>query len=78
MENMKNFLTQTRLEHKIFDPKKFVDYGKSEFTSKQRKMYLKTSMSKIRLPHIYRDSIFFGTHKTNNTFFSSIYRYIYL
>ena len=49
-----NFLTQARFDPKLFDPKKCVNFDKSEFATKQRKMYLTTSMSKTRLPHIYR------------------------
>ena len=42
-----------------FDPKKnhlkkCIDFDKSEFSTKQRNMYLTTNMSKTRLPHIFR------------------------
>ena len=49
-----NFLTQARFDPKPFYPKKCVNFDKGEFATKQRKMYLTTSMSKTRLPHIYR------------------------
>ena len=38
---------------KLIYPIKCVNSDKSEFMTKQRKMYLTTSMSKIRLSHIY-------------------------
>ena len=46
--------TLARFELKLVYPRKCVNCDKSEFTTKQRKMYLTTSKSKIRLPHIYR------------------------
>ena len=49
-----NFLTQARFDPKLFYPKKRVDYHKSEFAIKQREMGLTTSISKTRLPHLYR------------------------
>ena len=39
---------------KTFLPKKCVNCDKIEFATKQRKMYLTTNISKIRLPHTYR------------------------
>ena len=41
-----NFLTQARFVPKLFYPKKCVNFDKIEFATKQRKMYLTTSMSK--------------------------------
>ena len=49
------FFTQARFDPKLFYPKKCVNFEKSEFATKQRKIYLTTSMSKTRLPHIYRN-----------------------
>ena len=51
-----NFLTQAQFKPKLFYPKKCVNCEKNKFTKtkKQRKMYLKTTINKIRLPHIYR------------------------
>ena len=49
-----NCFTQAKFQPKLFYPKKCVNCDKSEFATKQRKMYLTTSMSKIRLPPIYR------------------------
>ena len=51
-----NFFTPARFEQKLFYPRKCVTCDKSEFATKQRKMCLTTSMSKIRLPHIYRSN----------------------
>ena len=48
------FVTLARVDPKLFCLKKCVNFDKSEFATKQRKMYLTTSMSKIRLPPIYR------------------------
>ena len=45
---------QARLDPKEFYPKKCVNFDKSEFATKQRKMYFTTSMSKTRELHIYR------------------------
>ena len=50
------FFTPARFEQKIFYPRKCVTCDKSEFATKQRKMCLTTSMSKIILPHIYRSN----------------------
>ena len=47
------FFIKARLEPKLFYPKKCVKCNKSEFATKQRKMYLTKSMIKIRLLHIY-------------------------
>ena len=47
------FFTPARFEQQLFYPRKCVTCDKSEFATKQRKMCLTTSMSKIRLPHIY-------------------------
>ena len=44
------FFTHARFHKNYFTPKKGVNCDKSEFATKQRKMYLTTSMSKIRLP----------------------------
>ena len=52
MEKKHNVFTQARLEAKLFYPKKCVNFDKSEFATKQRKVYLTISMSKIRLPRI--------------------------
>ena len=49
-----NFFTQARFDPKLFYTKKFANFDKSEFATKQPKMYLTTSMNKTRLPHIYR------------------------
>ena len=54
MEKKDNYFTQARFDPKLFYPKKCVNFDKSEFATKQRKMYLTTSMNKTRLPHIYR------------------------
>ena len=51
-----NFVTQARFEPKLFYPKKCVNCNKSDFATKQRKIYLATIMSKIRLPQIYRSN----------------------
>ena len=61
-----NLFTQASLEPKLFYPKKCVNCNKSEFATKQRKMYFTKSMSKIRLPHIYR-----GNNYVINNKFSS-------
>ena len=45
-----NFLAQAKFDPKQFYPKKRVNFNKSEFATKQRKI----CMSKTRLPHIYR------------------------
>ena len=50
------FFTPARFEQELFYPRKCVTCDKSEFATKQRKMCLTTSMSKIRLPHIYRSN----------------------
>ena len=55
METGNFFFTQARFDPKLFYPKKCVNFVKSEFATKQRKIYLTTSMSKTRLPHIYRN-----------------------
>ena len=47
------FLHKQGLIKNYFNHKKCVNFDKSEFASKQRKMYLTTRMSKTRLPHIY-------------------------
>ena len=49
-----NLFTQASFEQKLFYPKKCVNCNKSEFATKQRKIYVTKSMSKIRPPHIYR------------------------
>ena len=41
---------------KLFDPKYVRKYNKSEFATKQRKMYLTTTVSQIGPPHRYRDN----------------------
>ena len=51
-----NLLNTARFEKKVFYPRKCVTCDKSEFVTKQREMFLTTSMSKIRLPHIYRSN----------------------
>ena len=48
-----NVFTQAKFQPKLYHPKKFVNCNKSEFATKQRKMYLTTSMSKKKLSHIY-------------------------
>ena len=50
------FFTPARFEQKLFYPRKCVTCDRSEFATKQHKMWLTTSMSKIRLPHIYRSN----------------------
>ena len=50
----KTFFTQGRLEAKLFYPKKWVNCNKSEFATKQRKVHLTISMTKINLARIYR------------------------
>ena len=47
-----NFSTPATFEQKLFYPRKCTNCDKSEFTTKQHEIYLTTSMSKIRLPHI--------------------------
>ena len=49
-----HFFTQARFDPKLFYLEKCLNFDKSEFATKQRKIYLKTSISKTRLPHIYR------------------------
>ena len=51
------FFTRARFDPKLVYQKKWVNFDKSELVTKQRKMYLTTSMSKTRLPHIYRGKI---------------------
>ena len=46
------FLNTARFEQKLFYPRKCANWDKSEFATKKHKMYLTTSMSKIRLPQI--------------------------
>ena len=48
----RQFFIQARFEPKLFYPKKCVNCDNCEFATKQRKLYLTTSMSKIRMPHI--------------------------
>ena len=48
------FYTQARFDQNLFYQKKCVNFNNSEFATKQQKMYLKTSMSKTRLLHIYK------------------------
>ena len=66
MEKRQFFLKQARFDPKIFNPEKCVIFDKSEFATKQRKMYSTTSMSKTRLPHIY-----IGKKYVNNLISSS-------
>ena len=40
-----NFLTQEKFDPNLFYPKKWVIFDKSEFATKQRKMFLTTIMS---------------------------------
>ena len=54
MERHFFFLHKQGLIQHYFTTKKGVNFVKSEFATKQRKMYLTTSMSKTRLSHIYR------------------------
>ena len=49
-----NFFTQARIEPKLFYSKKVRKLQQKEFATKQRKMYLIITMSKIELPHNYR------------------------
>ena len=49
-----NSFTQAKFQSKLSYPNKCVNCDQSEVATKQRKMYLTTSMSKIRLPHIFR------------------------
>ena len=48
------FLPEQGLSQNYFTQKSAYIATKSECETKQRKMYLTTSMSKIRLPHVYR------------------------
>ena len=64
-----NFFTPARFEQKLFYPRKCVTCDKSEFTTKQRKMCLTTSMGKIRLQHIYRSNNYVIINK--KSFFDS-------
>ena len=50
------FLTPARFEQKLFYLRKYITCDKSEFVTKQRKMCLTISISKIRLPHIHRSN----------------------
>ena len=50
----RQFFTPARFEQKLCYPRKCRTCDKSEFVTKQRKMCLTTSISKIRLQHIYR------------------------
>ena len=49
----KTIFTQARFDPKLFYPKKWLNFYKSEFATKQCKMYFSTSRSKTSLPHIY-------------------------
>ena len=49
-----NLFTKVSFEPILFYLKKCGNCNKSEFETKQRKMYFIKSMSKIRLPHICR------------------------
>ena len=60
-----NLFTQASFEPTLFYPKMCVNCNQSEFTTKQHKMYFTKSMSKIRLPHIYRGNNYYVN---NNTF----------
>ena len=53
MEKDKLF-TQARFDPTLIYTKKCVNLDKGDFATKHRKMYLITSISKTRLPHIYR------------------------
>ena len=63
-----NLFTEASFEQKLFYPKKCVNCKKSEFATKQRKMYF----AKIILPHIYRcnnyenDKKFFSFLRSGN------------
>ena len=46
--------TQARFYPKLFYLKKCINFHKRELVTKQRKMYLTSSMSKTRLPHTFR------------------------
>ena len=48
------FLLKQSFSTNYFSQKKCVNFNKSEFRTKQGKMYLRTIMRKIRLPHFYR------------------------
>ena len=48
------FLHKQRLHQNYVTQNRCVNYKKSEFATKQQKMYLTTTMSKIGLAHNYR------------------------
>jgi hypothetical protein len=48
------FLHEQGLIQNHFTQTRCVNYNKSEFATKQRKMFLTTTMNKIALPHNYR------------------------
>ena len=54
-----NLFTQAWLGPKLFYPKKCINCNKIKFATKQSKRYFTKSMSKIRLPHIYRGNNYF-------------------
>ena len=58
-----NFFTPAKFEQKLFYPRKCVTCDKREFATKQHKMCLTTSISKIRLPNIYRSNNYVTINK---------------
>ena len=63
-----NFFTPAKFEQKLFYPRKCVTCDKREFATKQHKMCLTTSISKIRLPNIYRSNNYITINKKNPLF----------
>ena len=49
----KIFFTQAKFQPKLVYPNKCINCDKSEFATKKLKIWLATSLSKIRLPHIH-------------------------
>ena len=66
-----NYFTPARFEQKLFYPTKCVTCDKSEFATKQRKICLTTSMSKIRLPHINRSNNYVIINKKSSCYSNS-------
>ena len=53
-----NFFTRARIEPKLFLQNWCVNYNKSKYATRQHKISLTTTMSKIGLPHKYRGNIY--------------------
>ena len=75
-----HFIYKSNIWAKTILHKKCANCNKSEFATKQRKLYLTKKMSKIRLPHIYGGNNYvinnkFSTLKNKSEKFTKCHKY---